>query len=218
MATPRSPRIRPPRFSDTPAVYRVCFETGYSAEDIAALRPTPEFLGHVWAGPYLAFAPAWCRVIVDERGVAGYLLAVPDTDAFDAWAERDWWPVLREEHPQDAALSPADQRVAALFASPPRPPRGVADAYPAHLHIDVLERARGAGFARRLIDDLCDRLAASGVPGVHLGVGERNENAIGVYRHLGFTELDRGPGTIWMGRPSSLRPVRGERPGSRRGD
>jgi len=199
--------IRPPRFSDVPGVYRVCFETGYSAEEMASLRPTPEFLGHVWAGPYLAFSPDWCRVIVDRLGVAGYLVATPSTDAFTAWAEEAWWPPLRVEHPNDDPdLSPADRHVADLLASPIVAPAGVVATYPAHLHIAFLERARGQDFARTLIDDLCDRLAAADVPGVHLGVSELNTNAIGVYRHLGFTELDREPGTIWMGRSTNALP------------
>ena len=193
--------IRAPRFSDTAAVYRVCFETGYSPEEIADRRPTPELLGQVWAGPYLGFAPEWCRVVVDAQGVAGYLLAVPSTAAFERWAEAAWWPQLRVDHPaDDPSLSPADRSVAALLASPPNSPPEVAAAFPAHLHIDFLDRLRGQGCARTLIDDLADRLRAAGVPGVHLGVSPRNTNAIGLYGHLGFEELSRDAHTIWMGR------------------
>lgn len=202
MPTMGTPAIRAPRWSDTPAVYRVCFETGYPPETIADRRPTPELLGHVFAGPYLAFAPEWCRVVVDRGGVAGYLLAVPSTTAFERWAEAEWWPPLRVDHPRDAPdASPADEAAAVWLAEPPTSPAPIAAAYPAHLHIDFLDRLRGLGFARVLIDDLCDRLAAAGVPGVHLGVSPRNANAIGLYTHLGFTELERHEHVIWMGRP-----------------
>ncbi len=44
-------------------------------------------------------------------------------------------------------------------------------------------------------------LAAAGVAGVHLGVGDDNTHAIGFYRHLGFTDAARTPGTLWMARP-----------------
>lgn len=189
--------IRAPRFSDTPAVYRICFETGPDAGDAAA---TPELLGHVYAGPYLAAVPEWCRVVVDEQGVAGYLLAAPDTEAFERWAAAEWYPPLAAEHPVDEAGSPADRRIAAVFAAPPRTPGVLLGQYPAHLHIDFLLRARGAGHARALIDDLVDRLGAAGVPGVHLGVSPRNTNAIGLYAHLGFTELERHDDVVWMGR------------------
>jgi ribosomal protein S18 acetylase RimI-like enzyme len=193
--------VRPPRFSDVPAVYRICFETGFSPEAIAERRPTPELLGHVYAGPYLAFAPEWCRVVVDLQGVAGYLLAVPSTAAFERWADAEWWPQLRADHPADAEdLSPADRGTAAQLAAPPVSPPALLAEYPAHLHIDFLERLRGAGFARTLIDDLCDRLRAAEVPGVHLGVSPHNANAIGLYRHLGFDDLERHDHVIWMGR------------------
>ena len=190
--------IRAPRFSDTAAVYRICFETGPDADDPAA---TPELLGHVYAGPYLAAAAEWCRVVVDARGVAGYLLAVPSTAAFEQWARADWYPPLAAEHPaDDPDLSQADRRVAGAFASPASTPERLLSAHPAHLHIDLLPRARGAGHARTLIDDLVDRLGAAGVPGVHLGVSPGNTNAFGLYRHLGFAELERHDDVIWMGR------------------
>jgi GNAT superfamily N-acetyltransferase len=193
--------VRPPRFADTPAVYRICFETGPHAGDPDA---TPELIGHVYAGPYLAHAPAWCRVVADERGPAGYLLAVPSTAAFEAWAEAEWWPALRAETPEHAGgLSPADRGVARLIARPTLSPPAVAAAFPAHLHIDFLERVRGQGFARRLIDDLVERLDDAGVHGVHLGASPDNTNAVGLYRHLGFRELERGDGVIWMGRAAS---------------
>ena len=73
------------------------------------------------------------------------------------------------------------------------------DAYPAHLHIDLLEHARGLGLGRRLIDRLLDDLRARGVPGVHLGVDEANANGIGFYEHLGFREVAREPGGLIMG-------------------
>jgi ribosomal protein S18 acetylase RimI-like enzyme len=193
--------VRPPRFSDVPAVYRICFETGFTPEEIAERRPTPELLGHVYAGPYLAFAPEWCRVVVDLQGVAGYLLAVPSTTAFERWADTEWWPQLRADHPADAAgLSPADRDTAARLAAPQVSPAAIVADHPAHLHIDFLDRLRGEGFARTLIDDLCDRLRAAGVPGVHLGVSPDNTNAIGLYRHLGFEDLEHHDDVIWMGR------------------
>lgn len=196
-----TPIIRAPRFADTAAVYRVCFETGPDVQDAATRRPTPELLGHVYAGPYLAFAPEWCRVVVDAQGVGGYLLAVPSTEAFESWAAEAWWPPLRAEHPAgDPDLSPADRAAAERFAAPPVSPPEVIASYPAHLHIDFLERFRGLGLARTLIDDLCARLAAAHVPGVHLGVSPGNTNAIGLYRHLGFEELSREEHVIWMGR------------------
>jgi ribosomal protein S18 acetylase RimI-like enzyme len=58
--------------------------------------------------------------------------------------------------------------------------------FPAHLHINLLPGGQGRGAGRRLVATLFAALAARGVEGVHLGVGRRNERAIGFYEHLGF--------------------------------
>ena len=63
------------------------------------------------------------------------------------------------------------------------------DDYPAHLHIDLLPEAQGAGWGRALMEGLQDALRAGGSPGVHLGVSARNQRALGFYRHLGYEEL-----------------------------
>ena len=39
------------------------------------------------------------------------------------------------------------------------------------------------------MDTLFEALRAGGSPGVHLGVSEANQRAIGFYEHLGFHEL-----------------------------
>ena len=68
-------------------------------------------------------------------------------------------------------------------------PPEIVEAYPAHLHIDLLERVRGTGAGRRLIELQLAQLAAAGAPACHLNVGATNENAIAFYRHLGWEVL-----------------------------
>jgi ribosomal protein S18 acetylase RimI-like enzyme len=78
------------------------------------------------------------------------------------------------------------------------------EAYPSHMHIDLLERAQGHGFGRRMMDEVMDRLRGRGSPGVHLGVSVRNESAQGFYRRLGFREMIRvgteSDGVVYMGK------------------
>src|SRR2546430_13446667 len=40
--------------------------------------------------------------------------------------------------------------------------------YPSHMHIDLLPRAQGRGFGRRMMDDLMTKLRGRGSRGVHL--------------------------------------------------
>jgi ribosomal protein S18 acetylase RimI-like enzyme len=186
--------LRAAGLRDLAGVYRVCHETGDPAAD-----QNPDLLGHVFAGPYLIGQPSLARVVADPLGIAGYLLGCEDTRAFEAWCEAEWWPALREQYPLDEA-SAVDAEMIGLLHRPPRSPDAVVAEYPAHLHIDFLPRARGAGHGRVLIEWLCAELARRGVPGVHLGVGVDNPNAIAFYGHLGFTTAEVDDGTRWMTR------------------
>jgi ribosomal protein S18 acetylase RimI-like enzyme len=186
---------------DLPGAYRVCLLTGDSGRDGTALFRNPDLLGHVYVGAYIAGVPDLALVVADEEGIAGYCLAAADTRAFESWCEAHWWPVLREQYPlpdDDAASTPDGELVAAIHAPPHAPEAIVAD-YPAHLHIDLLERTRGLGFGRRLVERQLRDLRARGVAGVHLDVAADNANAIAFYGHLGFVTVHRLEASLLMG-------------------
>ena len=195
--------IRPATPADLGDFYRICLETGDSGLDATGLYADPQLLGHVYAAPYLLHAPDFAFVLQDEAGAAGYVIGVPDSQAFEATLDREWWPALRERYPDPAAIPPAersrDQRMMHLIHHPHRTPDDLMAEYPAHLHIDLLPRAQGGGNGRRMMDALFGALRQAGVPGVHLGVGARNERAQAFYRRLGFTDLSRGDWGATMG-------------------
>jgi ribosomal protein S18 acetylase RimI-like enzyme len=184
-------RIEPAGVHDMAGVYRVCLLTGDAGEDATTRYRDPDLLGHIYAGPYLARGEGTQLVAVDEDGVAGYLFSADDTLAFEAWAEREWWPPLRMRYsPRPAADDgTGDADLVRRIHEPERTRHELAQAYPAHLHIDLLERTRGTGLGRRLIEQLLDELRARDVAGVHMGVAAANTNAIGFYRHLRFEEV-----------------------------
>ncbi|KSW12792.1 GCN5 family acetyltransferase [Cellulomonas sp. B6] len=167
-------------------MYRVCLLTGDAGGDATSLYRSPDLLGHVYCGPYPTADPGLSLVVVDEQGVAGYVVATADTAAFEAWCERAWWPVLRAQHPQapDPRDGTADHTLLTRIHHP-EPSDVPADA-PAHLHVDLLPRLQAQGWGRRLIDALADALRERGVPGVHLGVSAANTRAVAFYEHLGF--------------------------------
>ena len=191
-------RIEPAGLHDLPGAYRTCLLTGDAGADGSALHRDPDLLGHVYVGPYLAQASGTQLVVVDEEGSAGYLLSADDTLAFEAWAEREWWPLLRARYPllDDGSR---DAELIRLIHAPERTPTEIAHEYPAHLHIDLQQRARGAGLGRALVEQLLGDLRARRVAGVHLGVDKDNSNAIGFYGHLGFREVATEPDGILMG-------------------
>jgi ribosomal protein S18 acetylase RimI-like enzyme len=179
-------------------LYDICLLTGDSGQDATALYQEPALLGEVYVGPYLRFAPEHALVGVDEDGVAGYVLGVPDTAAFEAWCEREWWPALRSRYPAEAYdESTWDGRIVRLIHQPPTASPDVVERYPAHLHIDLLPRIQGQGDGGRLLTALLDGL---GAPGVHLGVALANERAIGFYRRMGFTDVHAYTHSLIMAR------------------
>ncbi len=176
-------------------VYRVCLLQGEAGEDATALYRDPDLLGHVYAGPYVARGVGTQLVLVDEAGVAGYLLSADDTLDFEAWAETTWYPPIRARYPRLDDGS-RDAEVIGLIHQPERTPRELVARFPAHLHIDLMDRARGLGLGRMLIDRLLAELRGRRVEGVHLGVDVANTNAIGFYRHLGFEPVVDEPDTL----------------------
>jgi len=126
--------------------------------------------------------------------VCGYVLGALDSRAFYARYDAEWRPRLCAEFPAprgDAAQWTPTQQVHNVYHHPdyfcPEPYA----AYPSHLHIDLLPRAQGRGFGRRMIEQLMDTLRDRGSPGAHLGVSMPNTRARAFYAHLGFHELTR---------------------------
>lgn len=191
-------QFRSARPCDAPGAYRVCLLTGDAGEDASDRYDNPDLLGHTYVGPYLTADADLNLVVVDAEGVCGYLLATADTTRFERWRAAEWLPALQAQYPIGSG-SARDAELTGLLHHPPSsPPELVAD-HPAHLHIDLLPRAQGQGWGRRLMDHVAAALRARGVPGVHLGVSPDNARARGFYARLGYRELQRGDDVIYLG-------------------
>jgi GNAT superfamily N-acetyltransferase len=126
--------------------------------------------------------------------VLGYVLGVADTADFIEWYRREWAPGFRARHPSPGpptGRNPGytEAQLIADGGDPERMRIPELDAYPAHLHIDLLPELQGLGFGRRLIDVLRRALAERGVASVHLGLDAANAGARAFYDRLGFHEL-----------------------------
>jgi ribosomal protein S18 acetylase RimI-like enzyme len=196
------PRIRAFRAGDERALYDICLRTGDSGEDASGIYLDPKLVGEVYVGPYVRLAPALALVAEDESGVAGYVLGVADTRAFEKACEREWWPALRRRYPLGAFPPDSpDDRLVRLIHGPPEAAEDVVERYPAHLHIDLLPRLQGRGYGRRLLEALFAALLSAGAPAVHLGVGLANRRAIGFYERMGFTVVHSYTDSQIMARP-----------------
>jgi len=200
--------IRSARPDDRAAAYYVCLKTGDHGRDGEPFyADDPDALGRIFVGPYLAFEPELGLILEDENGVCGYAFGAFDSRRFYARYESEWRPRLCARFPMpqgDPASWTRAQTVHSWYHHPdyccPEP----YGSYPSHMHIDLLERAQGRGFGRRMMDEVMDRLRRHGSPGVHLGVSVRNDPALGFYRKIGFTELVRvgssTDGVVYMGK------------------
>lgn len=186
-------RIRDVRPGDETGTYHVCLKTGnYGQDGEPFYREDPDALGRIFVGPYLAYAPEFGVILEDDQGICGYALGALDSRAFYQRYETEWRPRLCARFPApegDPATWTRVQQIHHLYHHPdyycPEP----YEKYPAHLHIDLLERAQGRGFGRQMLDQVMVRLREQGSPGAHLGVSIPNKTALGFYKRLGFQEL-----------------------------
>jgi len=202
-------RLRRARPEDQPAFYATCLQTSDNGADGSHLHDDPDALGHIYVGPYLKLEPDFALALEDDKGVCGYCLGTPDSTRYYQRFTSEWLPAiqtkLRQPTGDPAKWTLTEQlhhhllHPTALIHFPP-----AFAAWPAHLHIDLLPRAQGQGWGRRMLDQQMAMLRAAGAPGVHLCVAPGNTRAQAFYRKLGFTDLPTGPDTppdsVFLGR------------------
>ena len=196
--------IRPATADDREGAYRVCLKTGdHGADGEALFADDPDALGRIYVGPYLAFEPDLSLILEDAEGVCGYALGAFDSRTFYEGYEREWRPQLCARFPEptgDPAGWTQTQHVHHAYHHPDYfCPEPYAE-YPSHLHIDLLPRAQRRGYGRRMVGGIVDTLQRRGSPGAHLGVSTRNAPAQAFYHRLGFHELTRTDGCLYLGR------------------
>lgn len=193
-------RIRPYAAADLPALYEICLKTGDNGADGTHLYDDHRIIGEIYAAPYAAFQPDYAFVAEDDEGVAGYILGAPDTRAFEARCEAEWWPALRARYADTDAVPPAertrDQWDAYHIHHPPAVPQAVVDTAPAHLHIDLLPRLQGRGMGKALMDVWLARAGGH----AHLGCQAPNLRAQRFYEAYGWRRIEGvGPkSVVWM--------------------
>lgn len=180
--------MRPYRSSDRAALYEVCVRTGAAGADARGRYSDDALLGDVYCGPYLELEPELALVVEHEGRAAGYVIGTADTEQYVLRYRERWLPRFEARWTGEGADAP----VVRAGRNPEAMLIPELDAYPAHLHIDLLPELQGSGSGRRLIEAFCAAVAERGASGVHLGVDGANANAVAFYRHLGFEPLPSG--------------------------
>ena len=185
--------LRKAQWADYAALNRVCLLTGDSGRDATAREDDPDLLGLIYAVPYQVFSPDFAFVVQGPEGVCGYVLGTPNSERFYGRLGREWFPPLakrlRDPGPDEGLWVGSDWARRAIhhpeYVNPP-----VLRDYPAHGHIDLLEEARGRKIGSRGMRLMMQRLAATGISGMHLQVSPSNFGALSFYQTLGFSRLE----------------------------
>ncbi len=193
-------RIRQFRPGDEPFLSNICLKTADAGGDATGLLPDGELWAHIFALPYAEKHPDLAFVVANDADEpVGYVLGTDDTDAFEDWFANEYWPRLAERFPNPSDDDGSREAGLLKYAYARRAgaePYGTD--HPAHLHIDLLPEAQGAGWGRKLIEALADALRARGIRSLHLGVDTNNTNAIAFYERLGFTPIPTHPGNATL--------------------
>lgn len=204
-------RIRPFRSGDEPALSDICLKTADAGADATGVLDDDELWARVFVLPYVVRHPELAFVAEAGDGrLVGYIVGAPDTAAFEEWFAGEWWPRFAERWPRpvpeavpapgaaarpeagpepDRAPSRQDGLLRYAYARGAEPGQPFGDAYPAHLHIDLLPEAQGQGLGRRLVETLGGALRDAGVPGLHLVASAENAGAAAFYPRVGFDPL-----------------------------
>ncbi|AZS43171.1 GNAT family N-acetyltransferase [Microbacterium oleivorans] len=189
-------RIRPFRAGDEPALAEICLRTADAGGDATGIFEDDAIWAHIWVLPYAEHHPDLAFVTEEEDGtVSGYIVATPDTDAFERWFREEWWPRHAHKWPKpEKEITRQDGTLLYAYGRGEKP-EPFAEEFPAHLHIDLLPQAQGRGAGRRLIETLVTALREQGVSGLHLVASAENTGAMAFYTRLGLAPLPSSPGS-----------------------
>lgn len=171
----------------------VCIRTGDSGAEATARYADPSILPAIFAEPYAVLEPDLTFVVDNGTRVVGYVLGTADTASFVKRFRAEWLPTVAARYPASPDPVTPDQRMACLLHDPEYMLHPEFADYPAHLHIDLLPEAQGAGNGRALMETFWSALRERGVPGVHLAMSTNNTRARAFYDRLGFHELPFDP-------------------------
>jgi GNAT superfamily N-acetyltransferase len=190
------PAIRPYEARDRDAIRQICCDTADAGEPVERFFPDREAFADLFTSYYTDIAPTATWVAEDNGEVIGYLTGCLDTRrhlramafriaplAFvKALARGTLW------HTTTIRLLTAnlgDWLRGGFRRSAPL------SAFPAHVHINLRQSARGAGVGERLMGKFLQQAKENRVPGVYANVSETNEGGRRFFEKFGFLPLGR---------------------------
>ncbi len=184
----------------------VCYRTGYMGED-AEGRFGDKYLFGLLFSLYYVWYEWWNCFVADDRGrVVGYILGTLDTKRQRRWfickigwrilarlCLVSWWRYPNVLKILVHLISQIGRTDSVGVVEEDR----ISEEYPAHLHIDILEKYQRKGIGSRLMKRFEEHVKKHGVNGIHLETSERNYKAVPFYKKHGYKILRVSNGTLW---------------------
>jgi ribosomal protein S18 acetylase RimI-like enzyme len=187
-------RLYEPR--DREAVREVCRATAYGGDGVGLIDP--DLLLDLMTRYFTDFADRSLWVAARGERVVGYLAGCVDERAFERTQTQRIVPAALARAMKRGLLVRRELwRLLAAFpgfvaAGGLRAASAVAG-YPGHLHVNLLQEARGRSLGSRLVEGFLEEAGRRRLPGVRAVVYESNQPARRFFERLGFQPLDRKP-------------------------
>lgn len=188
---PMKAEIREYQSSDKADVRRIARTTaeGYP-------NPDTEMVADLLTGYYVDYEPEHLLVVEKDREVVGYLAGCFNTDRC-RWVKgtriipRTIFKALfrGEIGLRELRYLASFLYVAAHGGTRNSPP----DGYPAHFHINLVQKARGEGVGTKLAKKYLRTLKEAGIGGVHVRVRQNEGRASNFFMSLGFSRQNGYP-------------------------
>jgi ribosomal protein S18 acetylase RimI-like enzyme len=192
--------IRPYQPADRPAVLQIAADTAFFGDPVEAYMEDRRLAQDFFVAYYLDYEPEHAWIAEVDGIVMGYLTGSTGSSR----AARGKAVTIRRAALRFVTLryrvGPLTRRYAlraARAALAGEYPHADPQLYPAELHINLSEAARGLGLGRRLLDACLGQMTALQLPGIHLNTTSRNQAACRLYEKVGFELLARHRSSVW---------------------
>ena len=193
--------IRPFESGDRDTVRRIFADTAYFGDPLEIYFDDREMLCDYYTTYYTDYEPQSCFVAEADNEIIGYLMGCLNTEKQRRVLRSKIVPtVLRELFVGKYKIGRKTWRFLLRYlwsALRGEFPQECEKRYPAHLHINVDARFRGAKVGKSLMNSYLTWLRENSVPGIHLETTTRNVIAVDFFKQFGFQLLEVRKITFW---------------------
>jgi ribosomal protein S18 acetylase RimI-like enzyme len=195
-----TPIVRLYRPEDRAAVMQIAADTGFFGAPVEAFMQDRRWMQDVFVAYYVDREPEHLWVAEVEGVVVGYISG-------STGGTRAMWGrgvtaataaarFVTARYDVNALTLNYFRRTAEAVLSGEYPRVDLSD-YPAELHINLAEAARGLGLGRKLMEASLNQMTELGIPGIHLKTTTMNVAAARLYEKMGFELLGRKRTHLW---------------------